>query len=62
MKPINAYNYTLGEPTEPLERKEFTINEIQDDQEVVEIAGCGLCHTDLSFIWGRLRPKKLLLH
>ena len=58
MKPINAYNYTLGEPTEPLERKEFTINEIQDDQVVVEIAGCGLCHTDLSFYMGQVKTKK----
>jgi len=50
MEPINAYGYFYTAPNEPLEKQDFTIERIEADQVVVEVAGCGVCHTDLGFI------------
>src|SRR5512143_375468 len=33
----------------PFERVEIPIPEIKSDEAIVEIAGCGVCHTDISF-------------
>ncbi|MCB9558609.1 MAG: 6-hydroxycyclohex-1-ene-1-carbonyl-CoA dehydrogenase [Deltaproteobacteria bacterium] len=44
----------------PLERREVALPSPQDDQVLVEIAGCGLCHTDLSFLYGGVKTKKEL--
>lgn len=41
----------------PLETREFSIDAVADDQAVVEVAGCGLCHTDLGFINGDVKTK-----
>ena len=57
MKPIQAYGYFLTAANKPLERREFTIDSIADDQVVVEVAGCGLCHTDISFLSGQVQTK-----
>jgi len=59
MKPINAYGYSLESQNEPLRRKEFTIDSVAADDAVVEIAGCGLCHTDISFYTGPVRPNQM---
>ena len=50
MESIQAYGYFLTKAGEPLEKKEFTAREPEANEVVVEIAGCGLCHTDLGFI------------
>ncbi len=57
MDKIKAYGFFLTAPGEPLERRQFTIDRISPDQVVVEVAGCGLCHTDLAFISGDVRTK-----
>ena len=57
MDKIKAYGYFLCTPGEALERREFTIDALADDQVVVEVAGCGLCHTDLAFMSGDVRTK-----
>jgi len=57
MEPIKAYGYFSTTPNEPLERRDFTINRIEADEVVVQVAGCGLCHTDLSFISGNVQTK-----
>lgn len=41
----------------PLEKRAFSIPPPQGDNVVVEIAGCGLCHTDLTFFEG-VQTKK----
>ena len=57
MNPIEAYGYFLTAPNAPLEKRTFTIESIEADQVVVAVAGCGLCHTDLSFISGSVQTK-----
>jgi 6-hydroxycyclohex-1-ene-1-carbonyl-CoA dehydrogenase len=57
MKPLKAYGYFFLEKGKPLEKKEFTIEEVSADEAVVEVAGCGLCHTDLGFISGNVRTN-----
>lgn len=57
MNPIDAYGYFLTAANAPLERRSFTIDSVDDDHAVVAVAGCGLCHTDLSFISGSVQTK-----
>jgi 6-hydroxycyclohex-1-ene-1-carbonyl-CoA dehydrogenase len=59
MNPINAYGYYLEKPNEPLARKEFVIDAVAPTDAVVEVAGCGLCHTDISFYTGQVRTNTL---
>ena len=57
MEPIQAYGYFCTAPNEQLEKRDLTIDQIETDQVVVKVAGCGLCHTDLSFISGNVQTK-----
>ena len=59
MKSIDAYGYKLVEPNTPLERTQFTIDAVSAGDVVVAVAGCGLCHTDISFYTGAVRPNQL---
>lgn len=59
MNPIDAWGYRLMEPNAPLARESFTIDSVADDDVVVEVAGCGLCHTDISFYSGQVRPNQM---
>jgi 6-hydroxycyclohex-1-ene-1-carbonyl-CoA dehydrogenase len=47
MKKMIAYQMTAKDA--PFERVEMPIPEPADDEAVVAVAGCGVCHTDLSF-------------
>lgn len=60
MKPIEVFGYFLGEVNGALERREFFIDHVDEGQVVVEVAGCGLCHTDLGFMAGDVRTKHQL--
>lgn len=60
MESIQAYGYFLTKVGEPLEKKEFAAREPEADEVVVEIDGCGLCHTDLGFISGKVNTKSEL--
>jgi len=44
-----AYGFQLRAPGVPLERVDLAPLEPVDDQVVVEVAGCGVCHTDIGF-------------
>jgi 6-hydroxycyclohex-1-ene-1-carbonyl-CoA dehydrogenase len=57
MKPLKAHGYYFAGAGSPLEKKEFTIDEVGADDVVVEVAGCGLCHTDLGFMSGNVRTN-----
>ena len=52
-----AYGYFYTSPNKPFERKNFTIEHINADEVVVKVAGCGLCHTDISFLTGQVTTK-----
>jgi len=57
--PINAYGYSLASPREPLIRREFAIDTLAPGEAVVRVAGCGLCHTDVSFYTGQVKPRRM---
>lgn len=57
MSPIEAWGMFFVAPEQPLERRDFTIDNIGDDDVVVKVAGCGVCHTDLGFISGSVGTK-----
>lgn len=42
---------------QPQERREFTIPDPDAGEAVVEVAGCGLCHTDLGYLAGAVKTK-----
>ena len=44
-----AYGFQLEAPGLPLVRTDLTDLEPDSDQVVVEVAGCGICHTDVAF-------------
>lgn len=46
------------EARRPLEQREFEISAPAADEVVVEVAGCGLCHTDLGFIAGAVQTRQ----
>jgi 6-hydroxycyclohex-1-ene-1-carbonyl-CoA dehydrogenase len=57
MLPVEGSGYFLTKPNEPLEKNSFTIDKLENDEAVVEIEGCGLCHTDLGFIAGHVKTN-----
>jgi 6-hydroxycyclohex-1-ene-1-carbonyl-CoA dehydrogenase len=55
MERIDAYGYALVEPGNPLQKKDFSIESVDDGDAVVRVAGCGLCHTDIGFYTGQVQ-------
>lgn len=47
MAKIRAYQMTAKDA--PFERVDISVPELAGDQAIVEVAGCGVCHTDISF-------------
>ncbi len=58
--PVKAFGYFFVAPQQPLERRDFTIENLESNEVIVQVAGCGLCHTDLGFIRGEVKTKKEL--
>ena len=56
----NCYGFFYIAPNKPFEKKQFNIESISDDEVVVKVAGCGLCHTDISFLTGQVTTKHAL--
>jgi 6-hydroxycyclohex-1-ene-1-carbonyl-CoA dehydrogenase len=56
---IEAYGYSFEEPGKPLKRKTFQIESPGPGQAAVEVAGCGLCHTDVTFFTGAVKPSQV---
>ena len=46
---MNAQRWVVEEPGKPLARVDFELQEPEANEVVVEVAGCGVCHTDLGF-------------
>ena len=46
---LGGYGYRLVAPAQPLERYEFSALQPRAGEVVVEVAGCGVCHTDVGF-------------
>jgi len=56
--PARIVAWQMEVPGQPLVRKELPPPEAGEGQVLVEVAGCGLCHTDLSFLYGGVKTKK----
>ena len=53
--PGSAHRWSMNAVNEPMVRAEFDPFPPAADEVVVEIAGCGVCHTDLGFIYDGVR-------
>lgn len=60
MDAIEGYGLYLSEPRKPMQSNPLIIDSIADDEAVIEVAGCGLCHTDLGFYDGGVKTKQEL--
>lgn len=60
MEAIKTYGYFFTAQGEPLKKKEFTIDPPEKDYAVIEVAGCGLCHTDIGYLQGHVRTNAAL--
>ncbi len=57
---MTATGYYLTAPSEPLALRPLTLPDPGPDEVVLEVEACGLCHTDLSFANGSVRPRHAL--
>jgi 6-hydroxycyclohex-1-ene-1-carbonyl-CoA dehydrogenase len=56
---ITAYRWMMNGVNEPLSRQEFVAQPAANEV-VVEVAGCGVCHTDLGFFYDGVRTNSEL--
>lgn len=54
---MSAQRWVVQEPGKPLARVDFELEEPRANDVVVEVAGCGVCHTDLGFYFDGVRPR-----
>jgi 6-hydroxycyclohex-1-ene-1-carbonyl-CoA dehydrogenase len=54
---MSAQRWVVEEPGKPLARVDFDLEEPQANEVVVEVAGCGVCHTDLGFYFDGVSPR-----
>jgi 6-hydroxycyclohex-1-ene-1-carbonyl-CoA dehydrogenase len=47
---IRATGWFMTEPGQPLEQRDLPISAPAPGEMLVEVAGCGVCHTDISFL------------
>lgn len=59
---IQTRSWQMRQPGAPLELSEGTVNpsSLAGGEVLVEVAGCGVCHTDLGFFYGGVRPGRAL--
>ena len=57
MNQIEAFGYRLVEAKQPLRPTDIFQLEPGPDEVVVQVAGCGICHTDIGFAYGDVRTR-----
>ncbi|MCP5037376.1 MAG: 6-hydroxycyclohex-1-ene-1-carbonyl-CoA dehydrogenase [Rhodobacteraceae bacterium] len=57
---ISAHRWVMTEVNKPLTRETFNPETPEANEVVVEIAGCGVCHTDLGFLYDGVRTNHAL--
>jgi len=57
---LSPYRWVMTAVGEPMTKTPFELPQPQPGQVVVEIAGCGVCHTDLGFFYDGVRTNKAL--
>jgi 6-hydroxycyclohex-1-ene-1-carbonyl-CoA dehydrogenase len=60
MRIDGAHGYRLVAPGQPLQRWEFPALEPSPEEVIVEVAGCGVCHTDVGFAVDGVATRKAL--
>ena len=55
----NAYRWVMNRPTQPMRRMDFE-PESGFGEVVVEVSGCGVCHTDLGYFYDGVRTNHAL--
>jgi 6-hydroxycyclohex-1-ene-1-carbonyl-CoA dehydrogenase len=58
--PTTLTAWQMDAPGVPLTRHELPMPSPGPDEVLIQVAGCGLCHTDLSFLHGGVKTKKEL--
>lgn len=54
---VLVHGYEMVEVGQPLRATQRELREVGDDEALVEVAGCGLCHTDLGFLDDGVRTR-----
>jgi 6-hydroxycyclohex-1-ene-1-carbonyl-CoA dehydrogenase len=54
---MSAQRWVVEEPGKPLARVDFELEEPATNEVIVEVAGCGVCHTDLGFYFDGVSPR-----
>lgn len=55
--PTEIRAWQMDKPEAPLVQRNLPVPELGAGDVLVEVAGCGLCHTDLSFLYGGVQTK-----
>ncbi len=55
-----AHRWLMTAPDKPLERTPFDLPTPDAGEVLVQVAGCGVCHTDLGFLYGGVRTRHAL--
>ncbi|MEE9311757.1 MAG: 6-hydroxycyclohex-1-ene-1-carbonyl-CoA dehydrogenase [Planctomycetota bacterium] len=53
---MQATGYAYAEPKSGFKQIEYDL-ECGEDDAIVKVAGCGLCHTDVGFYYGDVKPR-----
>ncbi|NOZ85071.1 MAG: 6-hydroxycyclohex-1-ene-1-carbonyl-CoA dehydrogenase [Deltaproteobacteria bacterium] len=54
---VTIKGWQMVEPGKPLELREYEAPPLKDDDVLVKVAGCGVCHTDISFLYMGVRTN-----
>ncbi len=57
---VASYRWVMNEPGQPLEKVSVELSDPEPDQVIVEVAGCGVCHTDLGYFYDGVRVNSAL--
>jgi 6-hydroxycyclohex-1-ene-1-carbonyl-CoA dehydrogenase len=55
--PDKLYSWRMVEPGQPLALTESPLPEAGPDEVLLKVRACGLCHTDVGFLYGGVRPN-----
>lgn len=56
-KPEKITAWQMTSVGKPLEKKELDVPELKEGDVLVQVAGCGVCHTDISFLFMGVKTK-----
>lgn len=58
--PDSIKGWQMKAPEAPFELAEYPVPDLGPGDAFVEVAGCGVCHTDLGFLYGGVKTRKEL--